>query len=109
MLSQTDTKLRSKCINHNTQYALFSKGLLSSAKNSLEVIEMRNIDLQRLMIRHLNAVGHPAGRELDEIGQEMLRMDWQTQNNFDDCGVFAMRHMETYMGDVRTWKTGLAQ
>ncbi|KVI11261.1 Peptidase C48, SUMO/Sentrin/Ubl1, partial [Cynara cardunculus var. scolymus] len=152
-----DSKLRSKSINHNTQYALFKKGLLSSVKNNWEVVQMRNVDLvffplldkghyylvvfnlknpsvvvidniyqevpdddqllqmydfitdilQRLMIRHLNAVGHPVGRELDEIGQERLRMDWQTQNNFDDCGVFPMRHMETYMGDVRTWKTGL--
>ncbi|KVH99370.1 hypothetical protein Ccrd_022399 [Cynara cardunculus var. scolymus] len=65
--------------------------------------------LQRLMTMHLNAVGHPAGRELDEIGQERLRMDWQTQNNFDDCGVFAMRHMETYMGNVRTWNTSLSK
>ncbi|KVH87935.1 hypothetical protein Ccrd_024718 [Cynara cardunculus var. scolymus] len=145
----TDTKLRSKCVNHNTQYALFKKGGLSSAKNNLEVVEMRNIDLvrtllscgvhplvvvidnkyrevsdddqllqmydfitdilQRLMIGHLNTVGHAAGRELDEIGQERLRMDWQTQHNFDACGVFAMRHIETYMGDMRTWKTGLTQ
>ncbi|KVH88430.1 Peptidase C48, SUMO/Sentrin/Ubl1 [Cynara cardunculus var. scolymus] len=153
----TDTKLRSKCVNHNTQYALFKKGLMSSAKNNLEVVEMRNIDLvffplldkghyyvvvfnlknpsvvvidnryrevsdddQLLQMydfitniliddQHLNVVVHPTGRELDEIGQQRLRMDWQTQNNFDDCGVFAMRHMETYMGDVRTWRTGLAQ
>ncbi|KVH88035.1 hypothetical protein Ccrd_024581 [Cynara cardunculus var. scolymus] len=65
--------------------------------------------MQRLMIKHLNVVGYPAGRELDEIGQERLRMDWQTRNNFDDCGVFAVRHMETYMGDVRTWNTGLSK
>ncbi|KVH92035.1 Peptidase C48, SUMO/Sentrin/Ubl1 [Cynara cardunculus var. scolymus] len=145
-----DSKLISKNVNHNTQYALFNKGLLSSAKNNWEVVQMRNVDLvffplldkghyyivvfnlknpsvvvidniyqevsdddqhlqmydfiidilQILMIMHLNAVGYPVGRELDEIGQERLRMDWQTQNNFDDCGVFAMRHMETYMGDV---------
>ncbi|KVH91295.1 hypothetical protein Ccrd_006691 [Cynara cardunculus var. scolymus] len=154
-----DTKLRSKSVNHNTQYALFKKGLLSCAKNNWEVVQMRNVDLvffpllekghyylvvfnlknpsvvvidnryqevsdddqllqmydfitdimQRLMIRHLNVVGHPARRELDEIGQERLRMDWQTRNNFDDYGVFAMRHMETYMGDVRTWNTGLSK
>ncbi|KVI11001.1 hypothetical protein Ccrd_010593 [Cynara cardunculus var. scolymus] len=152
------TKLRSKSVNHNTQYALFKKGLLSSAKKNWEVVQMHNVDLvffplldkghyylvvfnlknpsivvidnryrevsdddhllqmydfitdilQRLMIRHLNAVGHAAGKELDETGQERLRLDWQTKNNFDDCGVFTMRHMETYMGDMKSWKIGLA-
>ncbi|KVI08602.1 hypothetical protein Ccrd_013052 [Cynara cardunculus var. scolymus] len=64
--------------------------------------------MQRLMIRHLNTIGHASGKELDETGQERLRLDWQTQYNFDDCGVFTMRHMETYMGDMKSWKTRLA-
>lgn len=25
-------------------------------------------------------------------------MEWRTNNNITDCGVFVMRHMETYMG-----------
>ncbi|KVI08159.1 hypothetical protein Ccrd_013470 [Cynara cardunculus var. scolymus] len=40
-----DSKLKSKSVNHNTQYALFKKGLLSSAKNNWEIVQMRNIDL----------------------------------------------------------------
>ncbi|KAK1378210.1 hypothetical protein POM88_024954 [Heracleum sosnowskyi] len=34
-----------------------------------------------------------------------LRMPWQTQGNSLDCGIFLMRHMETYKGDVRNWET----
>ncbi|KAI3704203.1 hypothetical protein L1987_74418 [Smallanthus sonchifolius] len=29
---------------------------------------------------------------------ERLITGWETKNNFTDCGVFVMRHMETYMG-----------
>ncbi|KAF5809461.1 putative papain-like cysteine peptidase superfamily [Helianthus annuus] len=33
-------------------------------------------------------------------------MDWRTKNNGVDCGVFTMRHMETYKGDQKPWVTG---
>ncbi|KAH6766684.1 hypothetical protein C2S52_017667 [Perilla frutescens var. hirtella] len=37
-----------------------------------------------------------------------LQMSWRTSTNKTDCGVFVMRHMETYMGDaVRNWRSGL--
>ncbi|XP_024980935.1 uncharacterized protein LOC112517795 [Cynara cardunculus var. scolymus] len=81
---------------------------VSDDDHLLEMYDFITDILQRLMIRHLNAVGHAAGKDLDETGQERLRLDWQTNNNFDDCGVFTMRHMETYMGDMKSWKTGLA-
>ncbi|PWA99403.1 Peptidase C48, SUMO/Sentrin/Ubl1 [Artemisia annua] len=28
-----------------------------------------------------------------------VKMPWQTKNNYIDCGIFAMRHMETYLGN----------
>nr|GLL42144.1 uncharacterized protein LOC109155623 isoform X3 [Ipomoea trifida] len=37
-----------------------------------------------------------------------LRMSWRDNNNKVDCGVFAMRHMETYMGKgTKGWDCGL--
>ncbi|KAJ0497769.1 putative Ulp1 protease family catalytic domain, papain-like cysteine peptidase superfamily [Helianthus annuus] len=33
-------------------------------------------------------------------------MDWRTKNNGVDCGVFMMRHLETYKGDQKPWATG---
>jgi len=37
-----------------------------------------------------------------------LRMSWRDNNNKVDYGVFAMRHMETYMGKgTRGWDFGL--
>lgn len=34
-------------------------------------------------------------------------MGWQPLTNSVDCGVFVMRHVETYMGNLYTWKVGL--
>ncbi|KAK1380013.1 hypothetical protein POM88_026757 [Heracleum sosnowskyi] len=36
-----------------------------------------------------------------------LTMPWQTLQNVTDCGVFLMRHMETYKGDAKNWETQL--
>nr|GMC49389.1 uncharacterized protein LOC109162486 [Ipomoea batatas] len=37
-----------------------------------------------------------------------LGMSWRDNNNKVDCGVFAMRHMETYMGKgTKGWECGL--
>ncbi|GKC86809.1 hypothetical protein Tco_1147458, partial [Tanacetum coccineum] len=30
--------------------------------------------------------------------RKIIRLGYMTKKNFIDCGVFAMRHMETYMG-----------
>lgn len=43
---------------------------------------------------------------------EILEMSWQTDNNYVDCGVFAMRHMETYTGknvNKKEWDCGLSK
>lgn len=39
----------------------------------------------------------------------LLEMKWQTKNKNVDSGVFAMNHMETYMGNgVRKWECKFA-
>lgn len=35
-------------------------------------------------------------------------MPWRNDTNKNDCGVYAMRHMETYMGQkMKDWNPGL--
>ena len=34
-------------------------------------------------------------------------MPWQTMFNSHDCGIFLMRHMETFKGDAKNWETNL--
>ncbi|KAJ0921926.1 hypothetical protein HanPSC8_Chr05g0197451 [Helianthus annuus] len=43
-------------------------------------------------------VNHPKSAEIETA--EMVRLDfaWKTVNNTVDCGVFVMRHMETWFG-----------
>ena len=36
-------------------------------------------------------------------------MPWQTSCNSTDCGIFVMRHMETFKGDPKKWDSGLAE
>lgn len=50
-----------------------------------------------------------AWKELAKLKEPVpLQMHWQTRVNSDDCGIFLMRHMETYMGThVYEWITGL--
>lgn len=48
-------------------------------------------------------------RELELIVPRRLSMNWQTNNNGLDCAIFAMRHMETYLGGgARTWDSKFA-
>ncbi|MFS7904587.1 putative Ulp1 protease family catalytic domain, papain-like cysteine peptidase superfamily [Helianthus anomalus] len=37
------------------------------------------------------------------------KMDWRTTSNVIDCGIFAMRRMKTYMGQIVGWECGLAK
>jgi hypothetical protein len=43
-------------------------------------------------------VGHPKWLEMKAVFPEILKISWATSNNFTDCGVFLMRHMEMYFG-----------
>ncbi|KAK1396434.1 hypothetical protein POM88_006297 [Heracleum sosnowskyi] len=49
----------------------------------------------------------PKEREIINLEPKIVRMAWQTLTNSVDCGVFVMRHMETYMGKLYKWKVGL--
>ncbi|KAJ9558199.1 hypothetical protein OSB04_012813 [Centaurea solstitialis] len=62
--------------------------------------------LQHIMVTHLISVGHGAAREMSEVTPVRVAMAWQTYHNAYDSGIFLMRHMETYMGDIKSWKTG---
>lgn len=52
---------------------------------------------------------HPKLELLKKAACNRLLMSWRTEENCIDCGVFMMRHMETYMGytSAKNWKCGL--
>nr|KAJ0215009.1 hypothetical protein LSAT_V11C300129960 [Lactuca sativa] len=66
--------------------------------------------LKNLFVRYLKEINHPRANAIskESIKPQRLEMTWRTIKNKVDCGIFAMRHMETYMGQpLSKWKQGL--
>lgn len=66
----------------------------------------------KLLCRHF--VTYLKEKKLELIANELknvevyyMLMSWQTLSNYKDCGIFFMRHMETYKGDPKNWITDL--
>ncbi|GJX96969.1 peptidase C48, SUMO/sentrin/Ubl1 [Tanacetum coccineum] len=55
-------------------------------------------DLVARFLDYLTYENHPAQGVMRNAACTILRLGCMTKKNFIDCGVFAMRHMETYMG-----------
>ena len=51
--------------------------------------------------------GIPKYSQLVRLQPEVVSMEWQSMDNNIDCGVFVMRHLETYMGNIFKWKSEL--
>lgn len=46
----------------------------------------------------MNESQHPLANLIEGLKPKQMKVKWHTTNNNIDCGVFAMCHMETYMG-----------
>lgn len=44
---------------------------------------------------------------IEKVKITYMSMQWQTFGNYTDCGIFLMRHMETYKGTKDNWITQL--
>lgn len=51
-----------------------------------------------LFVRWLQFEQVRGWEKVRDLNPSVIRMDWQTRDNCVDCGIFVMRHMETYMG-----------
>ncbi|XP_076911404.1 uncharacterized protein LOC143569345 [Bidens hawaiensis] len=54
--------------------------------------------MQHTLSDYLAEIQHPIAETLRSSKRTRLKMGWRTLNNIVDCGMFAMRHMETYKG-----------
>ena len=52
---------------------------------------------------------HPKHNELLDAEIRIMKTGCRTRNNFVDCGVFVMRHMETYKGECYGDRCGLCK
>ncbi|CAH1431616.1 unnamed protein product [Lactuca virosa] len=59
------------------------------------------------MTQYLRSVHHPNAKAFSHVPRQIPQLTWSTVNNTTDCGIFTMRHMETFMGgNIRDFKTG---
>ncbi|MFS8008272.1 putative papain-like cysteine peptidase superfamily [Helianthus anomalus] len=50
------------------------------------------------IVGYLKDVGHPTASRMVNANVTRNRLGWETTDNFNDCSVFTMRHMEMYKG-----------
>lgn len=45
---------------------------------------------------------------MDEYESRLIQMPWRDRKNVWDCGIYLMKHMESYHGQpVKQWNVGL--
>ncbi|GJR73605.1 ulp1 protease family, C-terminal catalytic domain-containing protein [Tanacetum coccineum] len=54
--------------------------------------------LKKLFARHLKQYGHIRHTQVARVKQTIPKLKWKTKENFHDCGIFTMLHMETFDG-----------
>ncbi|CAI9304389.1 unnamed protein product [Lactuca saligna] len=63
--------------------------------------------IKEYIVDYLKSQNHPKAEMFSHVMPHRLEMHWRTINNIIDCGVFTMRHMETYMGgSMNEFKAG---
>ncbi|GKD90063.1 hypothetical protein Tco_1365570 [Tanacetum coccineum] len=64
--------------------------------------------LHKKFSEYLLAINHGNAAEIIEAQLVRGTFDWQTDKRSKDCGIFLMRHMESFMGiELGKWKCGL--
>nr|GEV95635.1 hypothetical protein [Tanacetum cinerariifolium] len=54
--------------------------------------------LKKLFARHLKQYGHIGNTQVAKVNHTIPKLKWKTKENFHDCGIFTMLHMETFDG-----------
>ncbi|KAJ9552582.1 hypothetical protein OSB04_016627 [Centaurea solstitialis] len=84
--------------------------ILDNMEHDGDIVDVYGFDihiLRSMVVQHLRNIGHPSTELIQTVEVSVIEMKWRTRDNFTDCGVFCMLHMETYMGGgSRGWHTG---
>ncbi|KAL8245085.1 hypothetical protein R6Q59_011343 [Mikania micrantha] len=93
---------------YSLKYKRKQSGVSTDTECKLEenVTKKRNASIRNR--DYLIQTKHPSCRQIKKAKIHRLGMRWRTQFNHVDCGVFIMRHMETYRGNgLLYWDCGL--
>ncbi|KAJ0435466.1 hypothetical protein HanIR_Chr17g0893611 [Helianthus annuus] len=64
--------------------------------------------VKNYMVGYLKAVEHPSAARMAAATLTKKKLEWATSDNFNDCGVFTMRHMEMYKGSDIEFECGFS-
>ncbi|GJY56334.1 branched-chain amino acid aminotransferase 2, chloroplastic-like protein isoform X2, partial [Tanacetum coccineum] len=65
---------------------------------------------RKLFSRYLKEQNHSSHEAVAKMRPFIPKLKWRTSNNHVDCGVFAMIHMENYVGDAaKNWEFNLCE
>ncbi|KAL4564718.1 hypothetical protein LXL04_028786 [Taraxacum kok-saghyz] len=71
------------------------------------------VPLKMFFLKYLFEIGHQKAFDMsqEELTPRRIKLPWRTIYNKYDCGVFTMRHMETYFGEsaASKWKPGFTK
>ncbi|KAL4577875.1 hypothetical protein LXL04_013990 [Taraxacum kok-saghyz] len=71
-------------------------------------IDFQQIDLDVFFKLYLDSVKHPKRSQMKTVHPTKFVMRWMTRENYTDCAIFLMRHMETYKGqELQDWEVNL--
>ena len=57
---------------------------------------------------YLLSVEHPKANAIKASKPTKIKIDWSTKDNFTDCGVYVMRHMELFKGKGNDFDCGFS-
>ncbi|KAK9074975.1 hypothetical protein SSX86_003294 [Deinandra increscens subsp. villosa] len=61
-----------------------------------------------MVCSYLRHVKHPKAAVMELATPRRMNLRWATKNNYTDCGLFAMRHMEVYRGRKKEFDCGFS-
>nr|KAJ0216759.1 hypothetical protein LSAT_V11C300127850 [Lactuca sativa] len=112
---QNMTAYLTSTLSDERKYEKFKENFHESTNGYKKILNIKDIDMKPpIEILDNSAVegeiNHPRANAIskESIKPQRLEMSWRIVKNKVDCGVFAMRHMGTYMGQpLSKWKPGL--
>nr|GEU40472.1 zinc finger, CCHC-type [Tanacetum cinerariifolium] len=71
-------------------------------KDNVDGLALNGINLKKLFVRHLKLYGPKIHSKIGRLKERIPKLKWRTKENFRDCGIFTMLHMESYIGQTAT-------
>ncbi|GJY72466.1 hypothetical protein Tco_0476169 [Tanacetum coccineum] len=82
----------------DAKWESFSNQVNAQFKGNKGGLTLGGMDLKKLFAQHLKRYGHIRHTQVARVKQTIPKLKWKTKENFHDCRIFTMLHMETFDG-----------